>query len=137
LKKKELEEKINIALAKRAEHTQALEEKKKELEEVRKLFDACVEEFERHVNGNPSDDFPFRVGFEWRKKKDGGLFEWECVEVENGKGTEHNPIEFIEGMICYAGAVYKDVIEDTIHFCKETGIADSIKNSKIFDLFKR
>lgn len=137
MKKTELEEKTNTALARMREQAIALEEKQTELAKVFGSRNELIEEFEKYVNDNPSEAFPFVVGHEWRKKKDSGLFEWECVEVENGKGTESNPIEFIEGMMCYAGAVYKDVIEDTIHFCKETGIAESIKNSKLFDLFKR
>ena len=123
MKKTELEEKVAIALKER-------EEKSIELENIKNMFKECVEEFEKLVNSTQCDLFPFTLGHEWRRNENNKLFKWELVKVENGKGTENNPILFIPFMRCYVDAVYACLGER--YRCVEGGHHGTITNNEAF-----
>lgn len=113
--------------------TKALEErnqKNKETERVKKLFETLIKEFETFINSIHSERFPFKVGYEWRRNENNKLFKWELVKVENGKGTEGNPILFIPPMYCYADAYYTYMGKHYV--CVLSGYHNDIENADFF-----
>lgn len=126
MRKTELEEKVAQALQKQ-------KEQKKELDNVKKLYEYCAAELEKLINNFPTDKFPFTVGYEWRRKVDGSIFDWELVKVENAKGTKENPIEFESGMKCHISAYYK--YNNKIYICLFSGTYEDIeKNIAFYEL---
>lgn len=123
MRKEELEKAVTKALSER-------ETKNKELEKFKKLYDYCVEEFEKIINSITSEKFPFKLGYEWRRNEDNPLFKWELVKVENGKGTENNPILFIPPMYCYEDAFY--TILGKKYVCVSTGFYSDITDKNNF-----
>ena len=123
MKKADLEAAVTKAL-------EARKDKSREAESVIKRLEELSKEFETFINTIHSEKFPFKIGYEWRRNEEGKLFKWELVKVENGKGTENNPILFIPPMYCYADAYYKFLGKRYV--CVLSGYHTDITNTDYF-----